>query len=169
MHGTAAAGGNWPTIGEKPDDRVVVQESEIYCGCACALTIFRILGCGLNPSQDEISDAGGGAPFSITTLSSAMNHFWETASLHGRWAGEGVALPDRSDTDLISTLTDAGPWIPYLYEFPNRLGHFVVVEKLTSQGVQILDPSTPGTVYTMDLRSFLGVWGYLAVHLRTSS
>lgn len=128
---------------------------------------FQILQTGLNASQDDVFELGGAMPFSVETLSSAMNYFWESTSLKGRWAGEGVAPPlTLGYRDVVSILSQSAPWIAHMRDQTNRIGHFVVVASQIHDEVEILDPAIPGTSYSMGLDNFLDYWNYQVVHLK---
>ncbi|HKV40638.1 MAG TPA: papain-like cysteine protease family protein [Blastocatellia bacterium] len=160
------AGGSWPRSNERPDYRVVKQEGELYCGCACALTVLKLIGVGTLPSQDELYMAGGSRPFSVESLSRVLNDW---GLCEGRWMGLATKPPEGRDYAwIVNTLSGLGPWIAFFQEPQVRVGHFVVVGGAAAS-IELLDPWEPGTAYEMTMDEFLSVWNYQAVYLLPGS
>ncbi|HKV37925.1 MAG TPA: papain-like cysteine protease family protein [Blastocatellia bacterium] len=156
------AGGNWPRSNERRDERVVTQQGSLYCGCACALTLLKLIGLQDLPTQEELYAAGGFGPLSVESLSAVLN---DCGFCEGRWTGQGTSPPEGKDyTWIVRTLSDLGPWIAFFQEPLSRVGHFIVVAAV-SESIEILDPWEPGTAYEMTMDEFMGVWNYQAVYL----
>src|SRR5437762_10525725 len=140
--GSGGAGGNWPATNEHDDPRAIAQLTPLHCGCACALIAFQILRVPDLPTQNDISERGGGVPFSVQTLSIAMNEVWTNRGRSGAWLGQGIAPPLHHDyVSLVGVLGAFTPWIAHLREHYARIGHFVVVARLDGDHLEILDPA----------------------------
>lgn len=150
-------------MNERADARVVAQQRDVYCGCACALTILSLMKLQCAHSQDAIFELGGGMPFSVETLSGTLNSM---TSPSGGWRGHGVQPPpDRDYGWVIQRLSEEGhPWIAHLRDPHARMGHFVVVAGRQCERIEILDPLAPGTAYEMTEQNFLEHWNYQIVY-----
>lgn len=142
----AGAGGEWPTINERPSPDVVKQSEKMSCVSACG----EMLSEGTLDQAKLIERLG--APCDMRALADALGP---------RWKGEGVG-PEQLDK-----LLARGPWAAELREPAasryRRLepGHTVVVDGADKLGnIQIRDPAE-GTRYEMTREDFEKYWsGY---------
>lgn len=149
----AGAGGNWRTINEVVDPRVVRQLTPNACGPACGKMVLADRG--IDVFQSNVAAKAGRVLTSVESLSRALTAL--SSTLGGRWRGGGVA------PEALAPLNKTGSWIAMMTSPGQtfRIGHFVVVDGQTPAGrIGIRDPYQ-GTSYEMTQEDFLGSWtGY---------
>ena len=147
------AGGNWETIDEVPDSRVVRQSDPLSCGAACGEMLLRDRGVAV--SQGIIA-ARAGTPSGADEPAQALNEH----DLGGTWFGSGVT------EESFDGLNATGSWAAMFFESGARFGHWVVVEGVNNEGLVIVLDSADGTRYLMELDEFLSHWTLFSVFRR---
>ena len=147
------AGGNWETIDEVRDSRVVRQSNPLSCGVACGEMLLRDRGIAV--SQATIANRAG-TPSGTEQLAEALNE----QDSAGTWLGGGVTQ------ESFDGLNATGSWAAMLFESGARFGHWVVVEGVNNEGRVIVRDPADGTRYLMELDEFLSHWTLFSVFRR---
>jgi filamentous hemagglutinin len=152
------AGGNWPTIDEVVDPKVVKQQDDLSCGAACGQMLLQDRG--INVDQSTVARETGGVPVSPASLKSGLT----ALDPEGTHTWVGGTIPGETGAQTIQSLSRKGSWAAILWDGPNaRMGHMVVVDGMdNADRVLIRDPWN-GTSYKMRLRDFLDVWTDIAI------
>lgn len=141
------AGGNWKRIDEKFDSSIVRQTSGISCVSSVGEMLLK--GRGISLSQREILDIIG-EPATTQDLARVLNEF-DVPIRKRQWHGIVIA-----ETDL-EKLLEGQKFAVILHE-PFVMGHAVLVDGKTKDGlIKIKDPFDK-TAYKMTFKDFLNHW-----------
>lgn len=154
--GLAGAGGNWSTIGEATDARVVQQSSPLSCVSACGEMLLRSRGVMSGSESDIIGKIG--APADPRDLPEALNALDES----GGWRGGVLDVPQGQEAAIIGALNRSGSWAASLKSFGTML-HMVVVDGLDDAGNLVIRDPYEGTLYAMTPDDFAAHWQQHAV------
>lgn len=153
----------WTCIPRIGASAVVQQLDEDGCGPACGEMLLRDRGRRID--QREIG-AGLALPIDGPALAQRLRE--RTGE---RWVGGALDLDGDPTWDLVHDLCEQrGSWAALLEPSgPHRVGHWVVVDAVTSVGVVLIrDPA--GLAYGTPITEFLALWRYtvLVVEVRPS-
>ena len=141
------AGGNWKRIDEKFDASIVKQTSGL--SCVSAVGEMLLASRGISLSQREILDIID-EPATAEDLARVLNQF-DILIEDKRW--HGIA----TDEGELKKLLKGGNFAVILRE-PLLLGHAVLIDGETNDGlIKIKDPFDQ-TVYKMTVEDFLNHW-----------
>jgi hypothetical protein len=84
-----------------------------------------------------------GSPTHVEALAKAMGSGWQG----------GYVNPAQ-----LSTLLRGRPFIAQMFEFGQKLSHFIVVDGMDSGLIKIRDPANGGSMYRMTVDEFLKFW-----------
>jgi hypothetical protein len=105
-----------------------------------------------------------GTPTGTRELAQALN----TLDPNGpHWIGGPVTMAEQPVQGLLRTLCNTGSWIAMFWQPQASIGHFVVVDGFdTDTTLDIRDPWSPGTCYSMHIKDFVDYWCDEAVFWR---
>lgn len=159
----SGAGGPWPRLNERQDPSVVCQQNPLWCGPACVVMVLTTRGIQANVNQQAVV-AITNAPTGSKALAQALNTL---DPIGPRWIGGPVTLPGQSAPGLLRILCRTGSWIAMFWHPQASIGHFVVVDGFDNNTtLDIRDPWSPGTRYSMKVQDFVHYWCDEAVFWR---
>lgn len=139
----SGAGGNWKTLDEKPDSRVIKQINDE--SCVAAVGQMLLTEAGIKIEQTEIISEIG-SPAHSQRLADYLNRIDDS----GEWRGGFVNVDDEQ----LSVLNSTGIWGAILRQ-GSGYGHMVLVEGFDDEGrLKIKDPFE-ATSYKMETDDFL--------------
>jgi ABC-type bacteriocin/lantibiotic exporter with double-glycine peptidase domain len=157
----AGAGGNWCTIDEVFDSKVVRQQSDLSCVAACGEMLLQ--NRGININQAAIEELTG-VPSAPELLASALNELNLDDS--GGWRGAYLEIPGASQSQVFDVLNTTGAWAAVLWEAGVGIGHMVIVDGLDEMGYVLIRDPWEGTSYKMIKDDFLQYWSQAGVYWR---